>query len=359
MRNVIRLIAPTIIAVLKVKVTLVVFCLLLGASAWAQGLQGREKRSREVFTITDIGANVRPVGVNYYGQVAVTIGPGGFVGAAGIWSKRDGLKKLGTLPGGVNSFATGINNHGDVIGYTDGVFATLWWSTGVVEDLNAFISPSFVDNNVIPYAINDSRTVTGWVGFEEPFLWSPVNPAIANRPIDFSLLPLGRGQGVAIDSAGNIALNSEGEVFVWDTTGGLHLVNLPHQAPFSYQTVSGLGYGYLSGEDCEYNTNNVDICNAYIWNQRYGSLFLGNVAGQVSSTTKGINRYHQVVGYSGTLAFLWTHSSGMHDLNALIKAPGWQLVSATGINDKTQIVGSGLLNGVEHGFLLTVVPGRQ
>jgi hypothetical protein len=70
MRNAIRPIAPTIIAVLKVKLTLVVFCALLGAPGWAQGLQGKEKRSREVFTITDIGPNIRPVGVNHYGQVA-------------------------------------------------------------------------------------------------------------------------------------------------------------------------------------------------------------------------------------------------------------------------------------------------
>ena len=41
MRNAIRLIALTIIAMLKAKLTLAVFCLLLGASAWAQGLQER------------------------------------------------------------------------------------------------------------------------------------------------------------------------------------------------------------------------------------------------------------------------------------------------------------------------------
>jgi probable HAF family extracellular repeat protein len=354
MRNAIRLIALTIIAVLKAKLTLVVFCLLLGVSAWAQRLQDGEKRSTEVFTITDIGPNVRPVGVNYYGQVAVTVGPGGFVGAAGIWSKRDGLKILGTLPGGVNSFATGINNHGDIIGYTDDIFATLWWSTGVVENLNALISPSFVDNNVIPYAINDSRTVTGWMGFEEPFVWSPINPAIANRPIDLNALPEGRGAGVAIDAFGNVALSANGEVFVWDPAGVLHFVNL--QKPLSsYQSASGISYGYVSGQTCDTN----QICAAFIWNQKHGAQFLGHLAGQTSSVSNGINRYRQVVGYSGTHAFLWTHSSGMHDLNALIKAQSWQLVSATGINDKTQIVGSGLLNGVEHGFLLTVVPRKQ
>jgi len=44
----------------------------------------------------------------------------------------------------------------------------------------------------------------------------------------------------------------------------------------------------------------------------------------------------------------------MLNLNELIdSSSGWQLYFAAGINAKGQIVGRGMLNGEEHGFLLT------
>ena len=55
--------------------------------------------------------------------------------------------------------------------------------------------------------------------------------------------------------------------------------------------------------------------------------------------------------------FIWTSADGMLNLNTLI-APqsGWVLGGATGINDVGQIVGGGLLNGIDHAYLLTPVP---
>jgi hypothetical protein len=43
----------------------------------------------------------------------------------------------------------------------------------------------------------------------------------------------------------------------------------------------------------------------------------------------------------------------MTDLNTLLPAAsGWELVDATATNDVGQIVGSGIINGQSHGFLL-------
>jgi hypothetical protein len=45
------------------------------------------------------------------------------------------------------------------------------------------------------------------------------------------------------------------------------------------------------------------------------------------------------------------------NLNALIlDGAGWYLSEAFAINSKGQIVGSGSLNGIERGFILTPVP---
>lgn len=47
----------------------------------------------------------------------------------------------------------------------------------------------------------------------------------------------------------------------------------------------------------------------------------------------------------------------MLDLNSLIPSgSGWTLTEAYAINSSGQIVGSGIVNGVEHAFLLTDPP---
>ncbi len=43
----------------------------------------------------------------------------------------------------------------------------------------------------------------------------------------------------------------------------------------------------------------------------------------------------------------------MQDLNGLVNAPSWLLTSAAAINANGDIVGTGIVNGEEHGFLLT------
>jgi hypothetical protein len=148
MRNAIRLIALTIIALLKAKLTLVIFCLLLGAPAWAQGLQDGEKRSTEVFTVTDLGPNVWPVAINATGQVAAsglcpTCGPNQ---QALMWNASTGLKDLG---GSTNNFlggsaAFGLNDLGEMVGTSNSPFSSvpccdafLWSSSGEIQDLGA------------------------------------------------------------------------------------------------------------------------------------------------------------------------------------------------------------------------------
>jgi hypothetical protein len=47
----------------------------------------------------------------------------------------------------------------------------------------------------------------------------------------------------------------------------------------------------------------------------------------------------------------------MYDMNSLlIDAPGWMITTLYGINDSNQVVGIGVVNGVEHAVLLTDPP---
>jgi probable HAF family extracellular repeat protein len=87
---------------------------------------------------------------------------------------------------------------------------------------------------------------------------------------------------------------------------------------------------------------------------------LGTLGGS-SSYAYGINNLGNVVGYSGTgsgqMDGFLDEGGVMYDINALlIDAPGWTITELYGINDSNQVVGVGVLNGVEHAVLLTDPP---
>ena len=78
---------------------------------------------------------------------------------------------------------------------------------------------------------------------------------------------------------------------------------------------------------------------------------------------EGISDRGQTVGgafnsdFSDLHAFMWPSSAlpGM-DLNTVIPSDsGWELLVARDINNRGEIVGTGLLNGAEHGYVLIPV----
>jgi probable HAF family extracellular repeat protein len=91
--------------------------------------------------------------------------------------------------------------------------------------------------------------------------------------------------------------------------------------------------------------------HAFLWENGSGGMIDLGIGSAVA-----INDYAQVVGSSGGAAFLWENGT-MYDLNTLlVGGSGWMLSEATAINNVGQIVGSGLINGEIHGCLLTPVP---
>jgi probable HAF family extracellular repeat protein len=79
--------------------------------------------------------------------------------------------------------------------------------------------------------------------------------------------------------------------------------------------------------------------------------------GGLRSHAYDINEDNEVVGYSesatGNHAVIWDGIGGVTDLHTLMSAEGWVLTSATAINDNGDITGTGTLNGVAHGFVLS------
>lgn len=85
---------------------------------------------------------------------------------------------------------------------------------------------------------------------------------------------------------------------------------------------------------------------------------LGHLGGGYS-IAHAVNNNAEVVGYStiaggARRAFRWTKDGGMKDLNSLLpEGSGWVLYEASDINDRGQIVGSGIHNGKNRAFRLT------
>lgn len=115
------------------------------------------------------------------------------------------------------------------------------------------------------------------------------------------------------------------------------------------------------------NSSIGEFSHAYLYDYNAGTLLdLGTLYGGLTSSAADINDLNQVVGTSWLAtqltsvydptqyhAFLWENGA-MTDLNTLLPAgSGWILTAATAINDNGDIVGTGLLNGQAHGFLLT------
>ena len=308
------------------------------------------------------------------------------------------ITDLGTL-GGPSSFALGINNNAQVVGFADTVAApghAFLYSSGVMTDLGTLYGNARAINNsgqivggastsgnpafhAFSYSggvmtdlgvsgatgatwseaegINDLGQIAIYAGSSGPnnqaYLYSGgVMTNLGTLGGSFSA-PAGinnSGQiaGVsALDSAGtvlNAFLYSGGVMTNLGTLGG------------SYSGANGLNnLGQVVGA----SSTVTNAGHAFLYSS--GTMVdLGTLGGSWS-TALGISNTGLVVGRGDTAdgaehAFLYS-GGAMTDLNALLSSSSeWTLTDARSINDNGQIVGQGTINGVQHAFLMTPVP---
>jgi probable HAF family extracellular repeat protein len=231
--------------------------------------------------------------INDAGDIVGSANAGGVdLGHAVLW-KNGSVMDLGTLGTGSYSEAWGINNLGQVVGwsYTNGgsfgVHAFLY--TGKLVDLTPTSDTAYATD------INDAGQVTGYktaLGGYHAFRWQ------GGAFVDFGVLPgFGDSFGWAINGAGVVSGSSatgsgNSERFVRSTAAG------------SLEDLGGVG---------EHNV-------------AQGINISGDVVGTAGLSAKRAIRY--------------TDAHGLQDLNTLIDPSlGWVLLAANDINDAGQIVG--------------------
>lgn len=254
-------------------------------------------------------------GINDKGQI---VGDG-YNKHAFLWTNGT-VQDLGTLSGGTNSSASGVNNNGQVVGISDtaatGVrHAFIWDTANGMQDLGSLGGANTLSS---ARRINDAGQIVGYYigtdGKQHAFIWSSA----------------GGMKDLSVQASGSLAngINNIGQV-VGESGGGF---------------------------------------SSFYWSETTGSVNLKTFGAGRRIYAYDINSEGQIVGYgspapgSGDRAVLWnSYDSAPIDLNTIYTdaiANGWILSEATGINDKGQITGwmrqangSGL-----HAFVLTPVP---
>jgi len=318
---------------------------------------------------------------------------------------------LGVLDGYSSSYATGINNSGQVVGDSikfDGTRHAFIYSNGVMTDIGTLPGGTFS----AAFGINSFGQVTGVADFvdgDHPVL----QPNLAQNAFLYSngvLHDLGSlpgteaptvvlnpypdrwsTAGYAINDTGMIVGASRAQVMVFKDgrMSGLAVNNarwgfdvnnreeivglLQHGAPgspneiweaFRYSDGHMKGLGALDGTNFSYATGINDdgvvvggslsaSGNTHAF--RYANEVmtdLGTCNGHVSSAAKGINNQGVIVGGCDTAPFIYQNGV-MTDLNTLIAPGPFYLYLATAINDLGQIAGYGFIGGMGHAFLLT------
>ncbi len=281
---------------------------------------------------------------------------GQIVGSQYLWDNGM-LAELGFLPGANATYAKGINNLGQIVG-SSGLLGTsssaFIWQDGIMSSLGT--PPASICTGcyyTTANDINDQGQVIGTLSalfpypYQLEFVWMNGSLTDAIRASNYTF-------AVAINDAGKVLINTAGIgrswPAIWDngnltqlnTLGGVFSsakdINNTDQVIGSL-TRFGLGgiglHTMLWGDDTVTELENLSSFSANSIND--------------STLVVGASRFNNSTSY----AFIWEDGE-LFDLNTLIPADsGWELVSASKINNKNQIVGTGKINGESRGFLLT------
>lgn len=294
------------------------------------------------------GPNSEADGPNLWGQVPIvsetaSADPNGedFCGfgdhiqcLAAIW-KNGKLAALPTLPGGHNAEALGINDLGQIIGFSE---------TGVADSTCATTMPS----QVLRY---------------QAAIWELTGKIRELRPLNGDTVGFAFGINDEGQAVGTSGLCSNTEVPLLQPMGVHALLWERDGTPRDLGTLGGVSNVATSvnnaGQVVGATQFSDGTVRSFFWTRNKGMRDIGALPGAVLTVAPCCNTLNdrgQVAGFwldsdFNPSAFLWQNGV-ITDLNDLIpKNSPWQLLFAQAINDAGEIVGQGVINGELHAFV--------
>jgi probable HAF family extracellular repeat protein len=309
----------------------------------------------QTYLITDLGTlpgatTASAAAINNSNQVVGSSGLDAFLLSNGT------MRDLGNFGG--SSFAAALNSAGDVVGSASTSSGThpFLVQNGKLSDLG--IPSGF--NSGVATGVNSSDQVVGQFNggsrrqaFSRAFLWQ--NGKFTDLGTLGGRSASARGINKWVQIVGS-SLNASGQnhAFVWQNGIMSDLGTLPGGAFSSAAAINDAGAIAGSSDDGNFVSHAVIFQNGVITD-------LGVPSDFTSSSANALNLNGVVVGavatgsYRGVSHAFVAQNGSIADLNRLI--PGnsgpWVLLTATGVNDAGEIVGTATFNGTERAFLLT------
>jgi probable HAF family extracellular repeat protein len=263
-----------------------------------------------------------------------------------IWNSGTGMTDLGTL-GGDNSYALGINDSGQVVGYSylaDNFtyHSFIWTAAGGMVDVGSTPDGFYSQGT----AINAAGDITGFTilgtGRQVPFYRSHdgSSASLAATPGDQ------RNYGFAINDSSQVTGQryDAAEIvhaLIWRPLTG-RLSYVPPLAGAAHTVGTGINnLGHITGTASIPSNNG--IFHAMYWSSQRGTIDIGSVAGQTYTAGQSINESDEIAGFGGNaqVAFYW--SRGTHMI--LLQTLGGTQSAAFSINQGSAIAGYSSTSG--------------
>jgi probable HAF family extracellular repeat protein len=317
------------------------------------------------YTVQDLGAlpgdtGSVATGLNNHGDVVGwSSGPGGYRGF--VYTAGGGMVPLAGLPGRPRSFPRDINDQGDIVGTVDagGVDPghAVRWRGGVPQDLGTLPSGPYSAGwgiNNLGDVVGESSTQVNGINVTHAFLYTDNAGMVDLTPAADSAV------AHDINDAGQVAgyrAGSSYHAFRWQAGQLLDLGVLPGMAhSFGFAIEPGGGVAG-SSKSASGNSEHVARFTDALGLQDLGGSGEHNQAWGINGALTVVGQ----LGQSGARAFVHSDAEGLRQLNELIdRSRGWVLQSAFDINEAGQIAGYGFNNFTQatHAVLLTPTTKR-